>query len=256
MNEQIVYENIDRFYNMFDMNQTEIIKDIINYMKSRDDILVLKFPNNLGISGMVMIKKDRSKEYKCIYINTNEPLGRQSFSFVHELYHIYFENAPREVCLKRDSNPIEKRAEIFASNILIPRIQLLLKLREYRCSNTKKLSLSKVFRLQRYFNASFQAIIYAIESLNNDSRYTKYSKFVPNIDSDLKKYYTNWEELEKITLEMDPGNHLNSPTKQFEFPEDFKNDIIANYNKNLVSFEEANIIFDFFNQNFKDYIDR
>lgn len=247
-----VYSNLDDFYRKFKINKTECISDIIALMKEKDDILVLKFPNEIGVSGIFTLKKDRDKEYKCVYVNTNETKGRQNFTFVHELYHAYYEKAPRGMCINEDYNhPIEKRAEVFASNILIPRLALLKELKLLRYDNESYLKLIDVFKLQKKFNVSAQAIIYAVDSLKIDERYVDLKKLVPIVDGELKKYYkSNWKQLEELTLEYDPSNKLNSYTQQVEFPLDFKENITNNYKNNLITHEDARIIFGFFNEEF------
>lgn len=251
-NTEDVFNNLNHFREKFNIKNAEYIKDIVDFMKEKDDILVLKFPNEIGVSGMFTLKKDRNKEYKCIYINTNETKGRQNFTFVHELYHAYYEKAPRGICKNEDyNNPVEKRADVFASNILIPRLLLLRELKVLRYNQDLYLKLVDVFKLQKKFNVSAQAIIYAVDSLRKDERYTKYKNIVPIVDGDLKKYYkSNWKQLERLTLEYDSSNKLNSYTKKVEFPLDFKENIINNYKKNLITYEDARIIFGFFNEKF------
>lgn len=252
MNYEYVYNCVDKFKEQF-INTEEERKNLINTFKEKKDFLILEFPNNMKISGMTLEKKDKDLIYKCIYINTNEPVGRRNFSFAHELYHVYFEKAKRGYSLSKDFNKdeIEKKAELFASNLLIPRIELLKYLKEFGCRDYKEISMEKIFSIQEKFNASFQAIVYSIESLNKDKRYSKYIKYVPKIPESYKMYYkTNWEKLESETLKYNHKNNLNSVEPEYILPDRFRILLIENYKAGRVGYDEAESVFSFFNEKF------
>lgn len=247
------YEHIIKcvktFREKFALEEHEIIKNIFNIID--DSFLILKFPNKMGVSGVSTVKKDRNIEYKCIYINTNEPIGRQNFTFAHELYHIYFKKATNVLCLEdeRDKDEVEKEAEMFASNLLIPRYWLLKKLRDYGYGLSKNewLKMHHVFWLQREFNVSFQAIIYAIEDIGKHEIYDRFSDYIPQIPDYFKQYYrSNWDKLEIETKKFLPDLNLNSVIPVYEFPERFKENLINNFLRGLVEFEVIEDIFNFF----------
>lgn len=248
-----VYKNIEDFNKKFLQNE-DIPYDLVKIMQRKENILVLQYPNNLGISGMTINKQDRLLKYYCIYVNTNDPLGRRNFSFAHELYHVYYEKGKRDYSIKKEfkKDPIEKRAEIFASNIIIPRLQLLRFLKTYGCKKNREITMEKIFDLQLKFNASFQAIIYAIESLKSDERFEKYNRVVPLIPEYFFRFYTmDWDILEEETLRYNPSNYLNTVKSEYIFPEKFEEDLIQNYKNRKINEEDLKIIYNFFEKDIK-----
>ena len=55
-----------------------------------------------------------------------------------------------------------------------------------------------------------------------------------------------WEDLEKKTLANDKNNMLNSVNPVFEWPKEFKENIEKNLSEGLVSYEDVEDIYDFF----------
>ncbi|PNT91572.1 hypothetical protein CDQ83_17520 [Clostridium thermosuccinogenes] len=244
---EYIIECVSTFRKKFELGEHEPINDIFSIVD--ESFLILKFPNKMGVSGVSTEKKDRNKTYKCIYINTNEPIGRQNFTFAHELYHIYFKKATNALCLEdeRDKDEVEKEAEMFASNLLIPRYWLLKKFKDYGLKNNRKIEMHHVFWLQREFNVSFQAIIYAIDDLGKHEIYGKFSEYIPQIPEYFKQYYnSNWDKLEKETKKFSLDLNLNSVIPVYEFPERFKKNLINNFLRGLVEFEVVEDIFNFF----------
>ncbi len=242
-----ILNKVQAFKKMFHLEKNAIIGDISRILD--EEFIILKFPNKMNISGTTFNKEDANVTYKCIYINNNDPIGRQNFTLAHELYHIYFEDADIGLCLKElvDDNEIEKRAEIFASNLLIPKSQLILDLKRMGMNNNKEINMNKIFQLQQKYYVSFQAIIYAIEQSYNYDYLSDFFKFIPKIPDYFKKYYNSqWDELEKISLSFDNKFNLNSSNPKYIMPENFKNDIISNYKKGLVDYSEVEDIFNFF----------
>lgn len=222
----------------------EPISDIFS-LDCTKEFLLLKFPNDMGISGAYIEKAGREKPYKCIYINTFEPIGRQKFSFAHELYHIFYEKSNDVLSITNASqyDPIEYCAERFASYLLIPRNHLKRKLsnikgyRDYYFIKTEEL-----FDLHKIYGVSFQSLVYTISELDNKNLIPK------NINSSFAKYYKEkyWQELSDKTIKYDKSNLLNSIKPTFEWPDEFKENIEKNLSEGLVSHEDVEDIYDFF----------
>lgn len=248
-----VYKNIKEFKVDF-MKDLKNPYDIIEIFKNKEDFLVLEFPNKMNISGITMIKKTRNIDYKCIYINTNDPIGRRNFSFLHEIYHVFYEKSEKGYSLKSDKSEIEKRAEIFASNILIPRELLLKELRKHGCKSNKEITEEIIFEIQLVFHASFQAVLYAINNLEKDlenmttlENVNKLKKFIPIIPERLYMYFKKWDKLEEKTLANNKYNIFNSTNSEYKFPDTFKKNLIANYKNGKIDIETLNTLFEFFN---------
>ena len=207
--------------------------------------LLLKFPNEMNISGAYIEKTGREKTYKCIYINTNEPLGRQSFSFAHELYHALYEKSNDVLSVTNASqyDSIEYCADRFASYFLIPRNHLKKELIKIKYKRDKyNISYNQLFELQKKYRVSFMAIVYTIAQLDDKSLIPK------NINQHFMKYKYEkyWRDLENRTLEHDINNKLNSVNPVFEWPKEFKENIEKILSEGLVSHEDVEDIYDFF----------
>ena len=251
MNEQIRI-CLEEFRKMYKLNEHEPIKNIFSIVD--DSFLILKFPNKMGISGLFIEKKDRDKVFKCIYINTSEPRGRQNFSFAHELYHVHFKKSTNGVCLigDREKEDVEKEAEMFASNLLIPRYTLLFDFKKFNLSSKTLLKEEHVFMLQRKYNVTFQSIIYATEDMKKYAIYEKFYKFIPVIPKCFKKYFTSsWDKLKELSNQYNEDLDLNSPDSIYEFPEYFKRNLISSYERGLTGFDELEEIFSFFNSEYE-----
>lgn len=224
------------------------IEDIYSLVKSKE-FLLLRFPNEYKISGVYLEKKDRDDNfYRCIYVNNKEPLGRQNFTIAHELYHAFFEKSKAGICLQslRSKDSVEYTAERFASNLLIPRNYLAKLLMSKQYINNNSISTEKMFELQKRFNVSFQAMVYTIMELDNEE---STRDLVPRNIGSYKKYFSPnyWEQL--IRLSISYGClELNMSNPCYEFLTEFKTNIVNNVKRNKMNIEDAQEIFDFFDQ--------
>lgn len=223
------------------------IKDINSLVETKE-FLLLRFPNDYGISGIYLKKKDGDRYVNCIYINNGDPIGRQNFTIAHELYHAFYEPSTVGICMQTNKNedPIEMRADSFASHLLIPRDKLALILSKLFNGKTKAyriLSFDTIIRIQTVFQVSFQAIIYAIDDLKN---YPELAHVLPNNSNAFRKYYLPkyWDEL--IDKSERINCFLNTPNPKYEFPDRFKDNLIKNYKKGIIQEEDLLDIFDFF----------
>lgn len=87
-----------------------------------------------------------------IYVNKKESAGRQLFTIAHELGHHFLRHKSEEceVLLRRpipgdQKSQIEKEADVFAANLLVPEKMLLNIMKEYKLSSNHKSLLSRIF---------------------------------------------------------------------------------------------------------------
>jgi Zn-dependent peptidase ImmA (M78 family) len=116
-----------------------------------------------SFSGMCEKKKDK----RFILINSNQILSRQHFTIAHELYHLYVQKIFRiHICNPGDAgikDIEEKKADIFASNLLMPElgIKRLIPASEL----DEGIKLSTLFKLENYFSVSHAALLYRLKDL-------------------------------------------------------------------------------------------
>lgn len=252
--DQTAYEAAAKLRGMWGIQEVPI--DDLESLVIAKDFFMLKFPNDKEISGVYIEKKGRACVYRCIYLNTAEPLGRLNFTLAHEIYHAYFEKSGEgiEACSSKNfsKDPIEKTAEMFASYLLIPRKYLAKVLKSSGIVGNKYISFREIVKLQNIFKVSFIAMVKALDSLKD----TEFEDFRPaNIEIFYK--YINakyWDELEAKSLKL--GVNLNSVKYSFELNEKFKRNIINNFNNKFITEDEVRDIVEMFDLNLSSKEDK
>ena len=98
-------------------------------------------------------------------VSSNSTVGRQHFTIGHELYHLYFDENPQpHMCGTGGKAPAEQSADMFASNLLLPRVGLLAMLPE-EYPSSKKLDLATVVKMEQRFQVSRQALLFRLKRL-------------------------------------------------------------------------------------------
>lgn len=121
-----------------------------------------------NFSGMCL----KRNENKFILINSNHPIGRQHFTIGHELYHLYIQdNFEIHYCNPGDKNssPLEKSADTFSSNFLMPEIGIKSMIPEEELLK-KEVSIATLLKLEQFFSVSRSALLVRLSSLNLISR--------------------------------------------------------------------------------------
>lgn len=100
-------------------------------------------------------------------INSNNSRGRQHFTICHELFHLFFDEAPKpHLCgtpgLEKD--PSEINANAFASALLLPREGVLSSIptEEIR---TKSITMATMLRLEQLYGVSHQSLCYCLRHM-------------------------------------------------------------------------------------------
>jgi Zn-dependent peptidase ImmA (M78 family) len=127
------------------------------------NVLMVYRPLSPSFSGMCEKKKDK----RFILINSNQVLSRQHFTIAHELYHLFIQKEFKiHICNPGTANVKdveEKKADIFASNLLMPElgIKRLIPTPEF----DEGIKLSTLFKLENYFSVSHAALLYRLKDL-------------------------------------------------------------------------------------------
>ena len=113
-------------------------------------------------------------EDSIIFINSKETYARQRFNLAHELYHLIYDEG-LITCLKDSDDEIEKKADIFASCLLLPHGAL-----SYyeQVNNIKKWTINEIIDAEQYFQISHHAIMWRLRNLEKITYnyYLKYRK--------------------------------------------------------------------------------
>lgn len=127
----------------------------------------LRFSSLGELSGALIRDSDENGLICGIIINSDQPEERMRFSAAHELAHSILGHSPQEVRIYshkgRNFDPMEKDADAFAADLLMPE----LKVKECVSESGESIRLTAldVFELSQDFYVSYQAMIYRLSSL-------------------------------------------------------------------------------------------
>lgn len=150
-----------RFRNMLHLPQDVPfpVKDVLEQL----GILTVFRPLSASSYGMSIKTKDN---LRFMLVSSNSTVGRQHFTIGHELYHLFYDENPQpHMCGADGKAPSEQSADMFASNLLLPRVGVLAMLPEdFKVS--KQLDLATVVKLEQKFKVSRQALLYRLKRLS------------------------------------------------------------------------------------------
>lgn len=136
--------------------------DIISVLKNKMDKLTIVFMDmNNSISGA----SSKIKDYQIMFINSNHSYGRQRFTIAHELYHLEYDKT-NKTCSDMNKNENEKKADQFASCLLLPHAALL---NYEQINNIKKWELNDIIDAEQYFQISHHALLWRLRNLEKIS---------------------------------------------------------------------------------------
>lgn len=145
------------------LNQTEPIhaKTLLRKL----GVLVMYRPLSEKACGLSMRSVDGKMKF--MLINSKNSRGRQHFTICHELFHLYYDEAPKpHVCgtpgLEKD--PSEINANAFASALLLPSEGVLQEIPVDEIKS-RNISMATMLRLEQLFEVSHQSLCYCLRHL-------------------------------------------------------------------------------------------
>lgn len=150
-----------RFRNMLHLPQDApiVVKEVLEQL----GILTVFRPLSEGSYGMSIKTNDG---LRFMLVSSNSTVGRQHFTIAHELYHLYYDEKPTpHMCGVDGKSPLEQSADMFASNLLLPRVGLLAMLPE-SYSETKQVDIATIVKMEQKFQVSRKALLYRLRRLS------------------------------------------------------------------------------------------
>ena len=132
--------------------------DIFALAQTIKSLTLVFYPLGKSISGACF----RNYASSIIAINSDMSLGRQRFSLAHELYHLFFDKERTStICSSKigGENENERKADHFASYLLMPSAALYESIQKHKEFSGKPLSMRDIVRLEQYFGVSHQAML-------------------------------------------------------------------------------------------------
>lgn len=141
------------------------IKNIFSLLENQG-IMVIRLPIKGGsLSGAIFCNKDDKSAY--ILINSNHSIGRQNFTAAHEYCHYLIDTDEKPVIIDNNNHKssIEKRADCFAANFLMPKDGVLNFIDNVLAKKIKRLEDDDIVRIREEFAVSWRAVIYRLNNL-------------------------------------------------------------------------------------------
>ncbi|HOA96469.1 MAG TPA: ImmA/IrrE family metallo-endopeptidase [Acetivibrio saccincola] len=143
------------------------IPKIIKEIGEKLDVLVFQVPMADSDFGAVFLDTGYSKY---MLLNSSQPRKKMYFSFCHDIYHIIcgvpdYINEKREVHFNQDydSNDNERKANLFAANLLMPELEFKKMYELYKDDNK---DIEKIVaKLMNYFSSPFVAVLIRLYEL-------------------------------------------------------------------------------------------
>lgn len=193
--------------------------------------IVYQLMESENLEGIYLVPENE-KDIPVVGINYKRKITRQRFTAAHELCH-HLKDRRSEICLKGgDGSRVERYAEQFAAELLMPREIFLSVANEY--AEDGKVSLDDALQIAERFGVSFRSCVlrlaYTFHILDGD--YTELNKRISSYKPDRKKYALGIE-IENIDLIR---QEIDSYVFFFAVKPDiiwyrFKNDFIYNENR-------------------------
>ena len=145
--------------------------DIFSIVKNKINNLTIVF---MDMKDEISGASTKVDDENIIFINSKETYGRQRFNLAHELYHLIY-NHDLITCQKDSDEEIEKKADQFASCLLLPHGAL-----SYyeQINDIEKWNIEEIIHAEQYFQISHHAIMWRLRNLEkiNYKFYLKYKK--------------------------------------------------------------------------------
>lgn len=168
--------------------------------------VVITYSDFDKLEGLLLYDKKKS----VVSINMSRPITRQRFTATHELGHILLHTgikANNFLCpISGTKNDIEKEADSFASNLLMPTNELNKRVDLYQDENGK-VGLDECLLIAEYFGVSFESCVktvcFRIKRFNEDLDNTELTKLI-------RKYKPNTKRKELFEKSNDLSLLLNA----------------------------------------------
>ncbi|MDO5821756.1 ImmA/IrrE family metallo-endopeptidase [Methanosphaera sp.] len=196
--------------------------DIFSIVKNKIDNLTVVF---MDMGEEISGASSSFDEQNIIFINSLQSYGRQRFNLAHEVYHLKYDEK-FITCLKGSNIDIERKADEFASCLLLPHNALKYYEELNDIKEKKDWTIEKIIDAEQYFQISHHAILWRLRNLEILT-YEQYQKFKKHPSEKARKMGYNTKLYEPYTDEnTTDGNYINLLNKL--------------YDKKIISIEEKN----------------
>lgn len=178
--------------------------DIFAIVKNKIDNLTLVF---MDMGEKISGASSSFDGQNIIFINSLESYGRQRFNLAHELYHLIYDKR-FITCFKGSKLDIEKKADQFASCLLLPHNALKYYEEVNNINKSEDWTIEKIIDAEQYFQISHHALVWRLRNLEILS-YDQYQRYKRNPVKKARKLGYNTKLYEPYTNEdTTDGNYI------------------------------------------------
>lgn len=185
--------------------------DIFALAQGIDNLTIVYYPLGNNISGMCV----KGNEGRCtIALNSSMTLGRQRFSLAHEFYHLFYDDSMKSICYKSNDmgNVVEKKADTFAANFLMPRVGLTDRADTLISKHGGRINKQDVIRIEQLFGVSHRAIVFQLNNCGyiNDNEIDSFLNIKVGKEAEKMGYSTDlYRPSPKCRQYCTYGNYIN-----------------------------------------------
>lgn len=128
----------------------------------------------------IYIPSKSKRDFPIVGFNLNRSIQRQRFTAAHELCHHLKDSNRQFICISNENNSIEKYADEFAAELLMPTEEFRKQVNIY--VNHGMIDENDILRIAQYFGVSYEACCRKIVYEISDYRKPKYSEFKKQIN--------------------------------------------------------------------------
>ncbi|QAA34895.1 ImmA/IrrE family metallo-endopeptidase [Clostridium manihotivorum] len=197
--------------------------------------VVYQFRDFKDLEGIYIVPEDEN-DIAIVGINNNRPVTRQRFTAAHELCHHIKDKNESSICPidGREKSPIEKYADKFASEILMPTEELKKQVGKFE--NNGYVNFENIIYIADYFGVSFEAcvfnIAYKLNKIEGDIEPSKLKKRINKFKPDKKRIELGLKKYDSLLLRNIINSYdyfYSNESKAVWYK--FKNDFIYNENR-------------------------
>jgi Zn-dependent peptidase ImmA (M78 family) len=155
------------------------------WLQKLEVITVFK-PFSGSFSGMAY----KHNQQRFILINSNHSVGKQHFTFAHELYHLFiqqdFDSEISYTGRFDKKNKTEYDADCFAAYLLLPEVGVKSLIPKDELSKNK-ISIETILKIEQFFSSSRMALLYRLSEMKLID-FDKYQKYTIDVIKNAQLY--------------------------------------------------------------------
>lgn len=162
INKMDIYNKASNIRKKLGFDEDMPLPDINVITSQISNLTLVLYPLGNKISGACL----SNEKSAVIAINSTMSIGRQRFSFAHELYHLFYDKQMESVICSKTidkGDETEQKADIFASYLLVPPNSLYERVQRIK-EDHEYINIYDIVKLEQFYGVSRMAMLYNLKS--------------------------------------------------------------------------------------------